>query len=211
VLDCGVQPPVEFCRTCCKAREADAPTAEHIEGDTMGLRLITPAATYPVSLVEAKLQCRVDGSDEDGLLNLYISAATSFVELYTGRAIVAQTWELVLDDFTDAMLIGRGPVQSVTSVKYYDADEALQTLAADQYTLDNVSDPAWLIRPSGVTWPTVATGVNNVIIRFVAGYATVPDPIKAALLLTISSWFDNRNVGPIPDGAYSLLSNYRRF
>jgi uncharacterized phiE125 gp8 family phage protein len=177
----------------------------------MGLRLITPAASYPVSLVEAKLQCRVDGTDEDGLLNLYISAATSFVELYTGRAIVSQTLELVLDDFTDAMLIARGPVQSITSVTYYDTDEVLQTLAADQYTLDNVSDPAWLVRPTDVTWPTVATGVNNVIIRFVAGYSTVPDPIKGAILITISSWFDNRSVGPIPDGAYSLLTNYRNF
>jgi hypothetical protein len=45
----------------------------------------------------------------------------------------------------------------------------------------------------------------------VVGYSTVPEPIRAAIMLIISSWFDNRNVGPVPDGAYSLLANYRRF
>jgi hypothetical protein len=39
----------------------------------------------------------------------------------------------------------------------------------------------------------------------------LPDPIKSAILLIISSWFDSRDVGPIPDGAYALLANYTRF
>jgi uncharacterized phiE125 gp8 family phage protein len=66
---------------------------------------------------------------------------------------VTQTWELVLDAFTDAILIPRGPVQSITSITYYDADEVLQTLATDQYVLDNVADPAWIVRPTDVTYP----------------------------------------------------------
>jgi uncharacterized phiE125 gp8 family phage protein len=184
---------------------------EHFEGDAMSLRLITAAATYPVSLVEAKLQCRVDGTDEDALLNAYIAAATSFVENLTGRALISQTWELVLDDFSDAILIPKGPVQSITYVKYYDTAEVLQTLSASDYTLDNASDPAWLVRPEDVTYPEVADGVNNVIVRFVAGYSTLPAEIKAAMLVLISSWFDNRSTGEIPDAVHALLSNHRSF
>lgn len=177
----------------------------------MSLRLITPAASYPVSLTEARLQCRVDGTDEDGLLNAYIAAATAHVELYTGRAIIAQTWELVLDAFSDSMLIPKGPVQSITSVKYYDADEVLQTLSATDYVLDNVSDPAWVVRPTAVTYPTVAIGVNNVIVRFLAGYSAVPDPIKAAILMLTETWFDNRSGGESPPMIDALLTNYRSF
>jgi uncharacterized phiE125 gp8 family phage protein len=177
----------------------------------MSLRLITGPTTYPVTLAEAKMQCRVDGTDENDLINTYISAATSHVESVTGRAIISQTWELVLDDFSDAILIPKGPVQSITSVKYFDTAEAEQTLAADQYTLDNVSDPAWLVRPEGVTYPEVADGVNNVIIRFVAGYSALPPEMKAAIMLLIAHFYDNRSTGTFPEAVNALLTNHRSF
>lgn len=184
----------------------------------MSLRLITAPASYPVTLEEAKLQCRVDSSDEDTLLNGLIAAATDYVELYTGRAIVSQTWELVLDDFTDSILLPKGPVSAITSVKYIDTSEVEQTVSSNNYTLDGVSDPQWLVKASDYTWPEVADGVNNVIIRFVAGYATVPPSIKHAILLLIGQWFDNRsaiNVGNITSDlshtVEALLTNYRSF
>lgn len=177
----------------------------------MSLRLVTPPATEPIDLTEAKLQCRVDGTDEDDLLTLYISAARQFVENYTGRALISQTWELVLDDFSDTMMLPKGPAQSITSITYYDTDEVLQTLATDQYVLDSASDPAWVVKPTDVTFPTVAEGVNNVIIRFVAGYSALPQEMKAAMLVLIASWFDNRSTAEIPQAVHSLLTNHRSF
>lgn len=177
----------------------------------MGLRLITPPAEYPVTLAETKKHCRVDGSDEDTLLNSYIAAATAHVESYTGRAIMDQTWELVLDDFTGCILFPKGPVQSITSITYYDTDEVLQTLATDQYVLDNVNDPAWVVRPSDVSWPSVAQGVNNVIIRFIAGYSDVPPEIKAAILILVAHLYDNREAGASPDAVNALLVNHRSY
>lgn len=177
----------------------------------MGLRLITAPASYPVTLTEAKAQCRVDGSDEDALLNSYIAMATAHVESVTGRAIISQTWELVIDDFSDAIMLTKGPVQSVTSVKYIDTNEVEQTLATDQYTLDNVSDPAWIVKPDDVTYPEVADGVNNVVIRFVAGYATVPAELKAAIQVLIASWYDNRSTAEIPGAVHALMTNHRAF
>ena len=177
----------------------------------MSLRLVTPAASMPVTTAEAKLHLRVDGSDEDTLIDSYISAATAHVESYTGRALMDQTWELVLDDFSDTMMLPKGPVQSITSITYYDENEVLQTLASDQYVLDNASDPAWVVRPTDVTFPTVAEGMNNVIIRFVAGYSTVPAEIVAAILIYVSHLFDNRSAGETPEAVNSLLANHRSF
>lgn len=177
----------------------------------MSLRLITPAATYPVTRAEAKLQCKVDGSDEDSLIDTYISVATAHVESVTGRAIISQTWEQVLDDFSDAMMLPKGPVQSVTSVKYFDTDSVEQTLSALDYTLDNVSDPAWVVKNEDATWPDVADGVNNVTIRFVAGYSTVPPELKAAILLCVAYFYDNRSTGQIPEVVDRLLTNHRSF
>lgn len=158
----------------------------------MSIRLVTAATTYPVTLAEAKQHCRIEVDTDDSLVNGLIAAATDFVELYTGRAIMAQTWELVLDSFSDTMMITKGPVSSVTSIKYYDADEALQTLSASSYALDADSEPQWVVRASDATWPDVAEGVNNVIIRYVAGYAAIPPAIKHAALMLIGQWYDQR-------------------
>jgi uncharacterized phiE125 gp8 family phage protein len=191
----------------------------------MSLRLITAPTSYPVTLNEAKLHCRVDGAEQDALLNIYIAAATNYVEQYLGRAIMTQTWELVLDSFSDAILIPKGPVQSIASVKYFDTSEILQTLDSASYVLDNVSDPAWIVRPTDTSYPAVADGVNNVIIRFDAGYTTVPEAIRAAILLLVSQWNDERSsissvrqsvtsdggVPTLPNTVDALLTNYRAF
>ena len=177
----------------------------------MGYRLITAPADYPVTADEAKLHCRVDGTADETLIATYIAAATAYAELHTGRSIVSQTWELVEDGFSDPILIEKGPVQSITSVKYIDTNGDLQTLAADQYELDNVADPAAMVKPADVSYPATADGVNNVIVRFVAGYATVPEPIRAAIMVLVASWYDNRSTGEVPDAVHSLLANYRSF
>lgn len=184
----------------------------------MGLRLITAATVYPVTLDQAKARCRVDGNDDDADINSLIAAATDYVEQYTGRALMVQTWELVLDEFADSILIPKGPTTSITSVKYYDENGNLQTISSANYALDAVSNPQWLVRATDYTWPTVAEGVNNVVIRFQCGSAEAPASINHAILLLIGQWFDNRaavNVGNIatamPHAVESLLSNYRSF
>ncbi|WP_439569057.1 head-tail connector protein [Sphingopyxis sp.] len=187
----------------------------------MSLRLVTPPEDLPVTIEEARTVCRVIGADEDAMLTMLIAAATAHVEQYIGRSIQPQTWELVLDDFDDSILIPRGPVTAIESVKYYDADEQLQTVPDSSYALDAVSDPQWLVRATSASWPTVASGVNNVIIRFAAGYAeTAPQraAIRQAILLLIVQWFDNPSavvVGTIvtsmPNAVDALLCNIRSF
>jgi uncharacterized phiE125 gp8 family phage protein len=177
----------------------------------MSLRLITAPTEYPVTRAEAKQHCKVDVTTDDELIDIFIAAATAHVEAVTGRAIMDQTWELVLDDLSDAILLPKGPVQSVTSITYYDTSDALQTLSSTLYTLDNVSDPSWIVRNEDATYPDVADGVNNVIIRFIAGYSDVPQALKAALMILIAHFYDNRSIGDIPNVVNSLITNDRSF
>jgi hypothetical protein len=53
--------------------------------------------------------------------------------------------------------------------------------------------------------------VNNVIIRFVAGYSDVPQTLKAALMILIAYFYDNRSTGEIPEVVNTLLTNDRSF
>ena len=181
----------------------------------MALVLVTPAASYPVTLTEVKAQCRVDGTDDDTKLNSLIAAATDYVERYTGRAIVSQTWKVVLDEFADEMLLPKGPVQSVSSITYTDTAGDPQTLSASVYTADLANDPQRVVLNDGQSWPETDDAVNVVTITFVAGYSAVPESLKHAILLLISQWYDNRDgLGggrEMPHAVEALLCNHRSF
>lgn len=183
----------------------------------MSLRLVTPPDGFPVTAAEAKAACRVLHDDEDGYFDLLIAAATDHVERFTGRAILPQTWEMVLDAFSDAILIPRGPVTEIEAISYFDSDEAEQTVSTSTYVLDDVSDPQWVVRGSAYSWPVVADGVNNVTIRFVAGYETMPAALKQAILLLVAHWYRNREaasdkaMAEMPHSVEALLVNFRSF
>ncbi|MGE8143050.1 head-tail connector protein [Novosphingobium sp. NPDC080210] len=184
----------------------------------MGISLITAPTAYPVTLDEVKAQCRVDGTADDTALNGYIAAATDYVEQYTGRAIMAQTWKLTLDAFSDSILLPKGPVQSISAVQYFNAEGVETTLLPEFYTLD-ASDPAWIVRNSGSAWPETLDAINAVSITYVAGYSQTPAAIKQAILLLVGDWFRSREntalgsnqPSEMPHAVTALLANYRAF
>ncbi|OXE36911.1 MAG: hypothetical protein CGW95_04820 [Phenylobacterium zucineum] len=165
----------------------------------MALKLITAASTYPVTLAEAKLHCKVDVADDDALLTALITTATEGAEQITGRALMAQTWELTLDAFPDAFELTRVPVQSVTSVKYFDATGVQQTLASNLYSFDNADDnnSAYVVPAYGTSWPVTREQINAVAVRYVSGYTTVPEPIKTWIKIQISEMYKNREASVI--------------
>lgn len=181
----------------------------------MGLIVTVPATVYPVSLVEAKAHCRVDSADEDTLISSLIAAAVDWAERYTSLSLANKTLQLIVDDFSDAILLPRGPVQSVSSFVYDNADGVEVAVPADIYTVDLTSERQWLIRNSGESWPTTLAAVNVVRVTYTTGFSALPDGIKHALLLLIGQWFDNRsavtegNAKEVPFAVESLLRPHR--
>ena len=94
------------------------------------------------------------------------------------------------------------PLSSVTSITYLDTDGATQTLAADQYVVDAISQPARISRAYNVDWPDTRVQNNAVKVRFVAGYgvaSAVPQCIKSWMLIRIATLMENRQqivIGP---------------
>lgn len=186
-------------------------------------KLITAPAEEPITLTQAKLQCRVDGSDEDALFTgVIIPAARHMAEQRTGQALVTQTWELALDAFPSAEIeIEKPPVQSITSVKYLDIDGVEQTVSSTDYALDGYGSMQHRVIPDyGYSWPSSQSVPNAVKVRFVAGFGlatAVPEDIKAWLLLAIGTLYANRETvtqgqAELP-GAFwqSLLDPYIRY
>ena len=189
----------------------------------MALVLVTGPASEPVSVEEAKAHLRVDGSDDDAYIGTLITTARSHVETITRRALITQTWKLVLDDWPDDVLeLYLPPLVSVSSLTYKDADGDTQTFASSNYVVDADSVPGRLCLADDASWPSDDLyPMGAVQIQYVAGYGDadeVPQPIKSAILLLVGHYYENReaalvaqgaNVQELPIGIEALLSSYR--
>ena len=164
----------------------------------MTLALITPPTLPVVSLADAKLHLKVDGSDDDTLITAMVAAATQQAQHETGRALMRATWERRLDAFPAAEIrLGLPPVVSVVSVTYIDPAGATQTVPSASYTLDDSTDSGsgWVLPGPGYQWPDTAAGANVVRVRFQAGHLTaaeVPESIRAWIMLQVGALYRNR-------------------
>lgn len=184
-------------------------------------RLVTPPAEEPVTLAEAKAHLRLEHDLDDSYVSTLITAARQYVEEYLWRAVLTQTWELVMDGFpvgVDWIELPKGELQDVDSVDYLDSEGVAQDWA--DYDIDFASIPGRIRLIFGGSWPSgVRSAWNSVVIRYVVGWEApedVPAPIKQAILLLVSQLYENRTpevtgvtVSAIAFSAKALLAPYR--
>lgn len=187
----------------------------------MALKLITAPASEPVTVAEVRAHCRIDGTAEDSLLAVYITAARQLCEETIGRVLMPQTWEQTLDAFPEGEIkLLKTPVASVTSIVYVDSAGVNQTLNPASYVFDAETEPGWLLPADGLEWPTTDDVINAVRIRFVAGYAdaaSVPELLKVWIYSTVAAFVAQREsidttgrVGALPERFIDrLLDPYR--
>jgi uncharacterized phiE125 gp8 family phage protein len=185
-------------------------------------KIITPVATEPVSLAEARQYVKFDLTDaaEDTFISSLITAAREYCEAYTRRALATQTLEAYLDWFpcADRFELPCPPLQSVTSVKYKDSDGTETTMTVDtDYLVDADSTVGQIVRPYGVSWPSFTPHpIHPIKVRFTAGYAapnTMPKLIKQAMLLYVGFFYYNRDAvelsAEMDRSIKSMLTIYR--
>lgn len=165
----------------------------------MGLRQTGAPAVEPISLTEAKLHLRIDTTAEDALISSLIKTARQYCESYQQRAYITQTWELWLDRFPDIDIIDvpLPPLQSISSIKYYDTANVGHTFAVSEYFVDSKSQPGRVSLSYGKSWPAdTLRPTSGVCINFVAGYGSaasaVPVTATYAILLLLAHYYENR-------------------
>lgn len=185
--------------------------------------LVTAPAAAPLTLEEAKTHLRVDGDDEDGLVQGLVDAAIAHLDgpRGLGRCLVNQTWR---QDFTcwpsDGTLRLPFPdVSSIVWVKFYDSDDAQQTVTSADYALLSDALGGYVEFVPGWSAPVLDSRPAPVGVQFVAGFGVdaeaVPADIRTAMLLMVGAWYHNREeIGPagaslLPLGAQALLAKYR--
>ena len=177
----------------------------------MTLSLVTGPSVEPLDLADAKLHLRVDGTDEDSLIEGLIAAARLSVEANLGLALINQTWKWSPENTGKTgdgshCKIPLGPVSAIVSVSV-----AGQTLPPSEYSFV----PG--LRAS-VTFNSALQN-SEIHIIFVAGFgmsaSDVPRDLRHAVAMLVAHWFENREPGGVgdvglPGSISTLLSSYRK-
>ena len=178
----------------------------------MPLTLEMGPALEPVPLDEARRYLRVDGTDDDSLIQSLITAARLHIEAHLGRALINQTWRIETESpCPSALGIPLAPVSSIESVKKV-ADGTESDVAPELYQTHLLAGRARL----DLDRLTLAEG-ETLRVRFIAGYGAtatdVPDTIREAIRRLIAYWFETRGTveagAGIPPSVEVLLASYR--
>jgi uncharacterized phiE125 gp8 family phage protein len=159
----------------------------------------------PVTLDEAKAQCRVLDTSEDARLEALITVAREEAERVTHRALCEQEWEVRFDRFPcdgKSLVLPLPPIREIT-IQYLDAAGVLQTWAPGDYVASQVfgqdeevpvdAQRASVIPAPNKTWPETQCGaVEAVRVQILCGYDEVPATAKQAILVMIEDLFYQR-------------------
>lgn len=203
-------------------------------------RIQTAPTTLPLTLTEVKEHLRYTPDDQDTYLTNLITVAREFFEETTSVAIGTQTWKQTMDgwprqreqwwdgalqmavseldggDYLQTIYLQRFPLQSVSSITVYDTDgTSTAVTVSSTFNVDTENMPGRLRLKFGATWPIALRNINSVEIVYVAGYTTLPSPIKQALLQMIAHMFTHRGDCSMGDayvksGAKQIGDRYSR-
>lgn len=188
----------------------------------MSLVRVTAPTVTPVLLDEQRSHMRVYHRDDDDYIESLLAAATEWVETFTRRALITQTWRWKQNSFSWCMEVPRPPLQSVTaaSFTYIAGDGTVTQVPESVYEVDTDSEPGRVYLAYSQSWPTPRSEQLAVSMTYVAGYgatgAAVPAPIRHAIMLHAAHLYEHREpviagvmATRVPDATHSLLYPYQ--
>ncbi len=169
----------------------------------------------PVTLAEAKAQCKVLDDSKDGEIAGYIVSAREYVENYTGHILVRRTITEQRDSFGNFLELRWRPIASIDEIGYTDSGGAAATYAGFVPTAARY--PARVYPATNDWWPTLGTN-GEVTVAYTAGYAEgeVPAALTQAMLLLIAQWHTNaeaslaEQIKEAPFAVTALCDQYRQ-
>jgi len=180
-------------------------------------RTVAPT-DLPVTVDEVKAALNVDFTDDDALIEAFIGAAVDAVEKMTGLQLMTQTWQMAFEDPATIVDLPRLPVQSVSSIIFYDSDNVSASASVSDYYLFGDDRSAWMEPKANAVWPAHYARADAITIVWVAGYESaseVPDALRQAVKMLTCHFYENRSavgkaMAEVPLGVQSMIGLYRR-
>ena len=146
----------------------------------------------PVLLDDQKDYLKITNTNEDKLIQSLINSATDYAEKYTGRTFRVQTWNLLLDEFTDRICLNKN-VQVVNSIKY-PVLTVQTTVDAAVYYLKKEQQGAIVLLADGQSWPSDMDEIEQgITINFDTGiFGRTVERIRTGILRHVTHMYMNR-------------------
>ena len=183
-------------------------------------RVSAPAAE-PITAAEAKAQMRIEHTDDDTLIDRLVDTAIHFVDVTgsLGKAMISQTWGEWFAPNPGTIELSLGPVQSVSAIKYYDADNALQTATLSDFYVLGTKEKTTIRPKSGKQWPTTFVRDDAIKVEYVIGYGDAasdgPETGRHALRMLVAHLYENRELSierglsEVPFGFEAMIERER--
>ena len=120
---------------------------------------------------------------------------------------MTQSWQLTLDAWPESGILELPirPLQSVSAIRVRDRIGNAAIVPVENYEVDAASTQP-RIAPQNAGWPIPGKKLGGIEIDLTAGFgstsASVPAPIRQALLLLVAHWYEHRD--PVEIGSQDL-------
>ncbi len=152
-----------------------------------------------VTIEEARRQIVDLPSEDETLVESFIAAATAWIDGpagWLGRCIGRQTIEAVGWFGCERTKLPFPPVVEIISITTEDASGNESAVDDNGYRFSRGD----LVVSAGLNW--VRQPVHRV--RYIAGYESVPEPIKVAILMLVAHWYRSRGAVTLADAPQEL-------
>jgi uncharacterized phiE125 gp8 family phage protein len=181
--------------------------------------LLTGPAVEPVSLDEAKASLRVEHDDDDQLISALIASARMQIEGQGKIALISQNWRMMFDCWPHhgRIAVRPAPLRALNAARVYDFHGEPQPVDTQAFVPDlGVSVLAFM--PWTVPVPgRIAAGIElDVTVGFGNAATDVPEPLRQAIRLLVTHWYENRGIVAaadksvvLPATVSALIASYR--
>lgn len=179
----------------------------------MDVRVISTTNSDAVDFGLLKVHCRVRHDLDDALLRSYLKAAVNQFEEHTSRKVLSTSLEVQLCRFpcNRPIILPYPPFQSLSSVVYLDENDESQTLTG---LTTRTGEIFTQVNMPSDGWPDVSAQGNgdevkiNTISGYGPDYQSVPHDLQVSLMVLVSLWYEDREIGDVPDGVKNLWGPY---
>lgn len=144
-----------------------------------------------LNLEEVKQFLKVSHSLEDMTILTLIHTVIEDMEALGWMSLMASTYNVYTDRLYPNVPIMRGPVNTITHVKYYDDNNQQQTLDSSLYFVAK-GTPTRLMPQVNVTWPSTYRRPDAVELRYTTS-PSIDTRTKGRALQGVGYLFENRS------------------
>lgn len=153
---------------------------------------------FALSLQGFKEWMKWSASDtsEDNTMSTNLFAAAKQAEMFTGRVILRKTYRTFIEFFPSCLRMDVHPIDLTSLVvKYYDSDNALQTLTNTEYFVKNNGPDAYAEIIFDGTMPSLYDRFEPLYLEYTAGYSlgNIPEMILSGICKRATDLTENRS------------------